>query len=164
MGSKTTDIEQIHSLFELRRTRIPERVRERIVVEFTGDVERLRQSHFLTLVPVSTGIELLLPNVRANVAPLISSLRPRLQKINTELSVDCRNCEFRSTAHPALDGYRMCWGPLAKKFVQVLAARAERLKTGRADPSEDNVLMIRLEARKAVLDLRLMNRSRRTIP
>jgi hypothetical protein len=43
-----------------------------------------------------------------------------------------------------------------KEFVQSLAARAERLKTGRVDPSEDNMLKITSEGRKAALDIRLM--------
>jgi hypothetical protein len=43
-----------------------------------------------------------------------------------------------------------------KAFVQSLAARAERLKNGRVDPSEDNMLKITSEGRKAALDLRLM--------
>ena len=43
-----------------------------------------------------------------------------------------------------------------KAFVQELAARADRLKRGRVDPSEDNMLKITSEGRKAALDLRLM--------
>src|SRR6185369_595899 len=43
-----------------------------------------------------------------------------------------------------------------KEFVQSLAARAEKLKTGRIDPSVDNMLKITSEGRKAALDLRLM--------
>ncbi len=43
-----------------------------------------------------------------------------------------------------------------KTFVQSLAARAERLKNGRVDPSVDNMLKITSEGRKAALDLRLM--------
>jgi len=46
--------------------------------------------------------------------------------------------------------------PELKAFVQELAARADRLKTGRVDPSEDNMLKITSEGRKAALDLRLM--------
>jgi len=46
-----------------------------------------------------------------------------------------------------------------KEFVQSLAARADRLKTGRVDPSEDNMLKITSEGRKAALDLRLMKPS-----
>jgi len=43
-----------------------------------------------------------------------------------------------------------------KEFVQELAARAERMKTGRIDPRVDNMLKITSEGRKAALDLRLM--------
>jgi hypothetical protein len=43
-----------------------------------------------------------------------------------------------------------------KAFVQSLAERAERLKTQRVDPSQDNMLKITSEGRKAALDLRLM--------
>ena len=46
--------------------------------------------------------------------------------------------------------------PELKAFVQELAARADRLKSGRVDPSEDNMLKITSEGRKAALDLRLM--------
>jgi N12 class adenine-specific DNA methylase/SAM-dependent methyltransferase len=46
-----------------------------------------------------------------------------------------------------------------KAFVQELAARAERLKTNRVDPSVDNMLKITSEGRKAALDLRLMKPS-----
>jgi hypothetical protein len=46
-----------------------------------------------------------------------------------------------------------------KEFVQSLAARAEKLKGGRIDPSVDNMLKITSEGRKAALDLRLMKPS-----
>ena len=46
--------------------------------------------------------------------------------------------------------------PELKAFVQELAARADRLKSGRVDPSVDNMLKITSEGRKAALDLRLM--------
>jgi hypothetical protein len=49
--------------------------------------------------------------------------------------------------------------PELKAFVQELAARADRLKSGRVDPSEDNMLKITSEGRKAALDLRLMKPS-----
>lgn len=46
-----------------------------------------------------------------------------------------------------------------KAFVQSLAARAERLRTGRVDPAEDNMLKITSEGRKVALDLRPMKPS-----
>jgi len=47
--------------------------------------------------------------------------------------------------------------PHLKVFVSQLAARAEKLKTGRVDPREDNMLKITSEGRKAALDLRLVD-------
>ena len=47
--------------------------------------------------------------------------------------------------------------PELKEFVQVTRRSApRRLKTGRVDPREDNMLKITTEGRKAALDLRLM--------
>jgi N12 class adenine-specific DNA methylase len=46
--------------------------------------------------------------------------------------------------------------PELKAFVNSLAKRAEKLKTGLVDPSVDNMLKITGEGRKAALDLRLM--------
>jgi N12 class adenine-specific DNA methylase len=54
--------------------------------------------------------------------------------------------------------------PELKKFVQVLATRAERLKTARVDPRVDNMLKITSEGRKAALDLRLVKPAARDEP
>ena len=50
--------------------------------------------------------------------------------------------------------------PALKAFVASLAKRAERLKSGGVDPSEDNMLKITSEGRKAALDLRLVGLGR----
>lgn len=50
--------------------------------------------------------------------------------------------------------------PQLKAFVASLAKRAERLKSGNVDPSEDNMLKITGEGRKAALDLRLVGMGR----
>ncbi len=49
--------------------------------------------------------------------------------------------------------------PELKEFVQSLAARADRLRTSRVDPSVDNMLKITSEGRKAALDMRLVRAS-----
>jgi len=49
--------------------------------------------------------------------------------------------------------------PELKEFVQSLAARADRLRTSRVDPSIDNMLKITSEGRKAALDMRLVRAS-----
>jgi len=50
--------------------------------------------------------------------------------------------------------------PALKAFVASLARRAEKLKGGGVDPSEDNMLKITGEGRKAALDLRLVGLGR----
>src|SRR2546422_8008998 len=60
----------------------------------------------------------------------------------------------RSTLFPYTTLFRSPATPHLKVFVSQLAARAEKLKTGRVDPREDNMLKITSEGRKAALVLR----------
>ncbi len=82
-------------------------------------------------------------------------------------SADVQTAAMLNLPRPKLEGEKPAIRnapatPELKAFVQELAARAERLKTGRVDPSEDNMLKITSEGRKAALDLRLMKPQRRT--
>lgn len=77
-------------------------------------------------------------------------------------SADVQTAAMLNLPRPKLDGEKPAIrnAPATeelKAFVQSLANRAERLKTQRVDPSEDNMLKITSEGRKAALDLRLMN-------
>ena len=76
-------------------------------------------------------------------------------------SADVQTAAMLNLPRPKLDGEKPAIrnAPASeelKEFVQTLAARAERLKNGRVDPSVDNMLKITSEGRKAALDLRLM--------
>ncbi|MEO8426129.1 MAG: DEAD/DEAH box helicase [Verrucomicrobiota bacterium] len=76
-------------------------------------------------------------------------------------AADVQTAAMLNLPRPKLDGEKPAIRnapatPELKAFVQELAARADRLKTGRVDPSEDNMLKITSEGRKAALDLRLM--------
>ena len=76
-------------------------------------------------------------------------------------SADVQTAAMLNLPRPKLDGEKPAIrnAPATeelKEFVQGLAARAEKLKTGRIDPSVDNMLKITSEGRKAALDLRLM--------
>jgi hypothetical protein len=79
-------------------------------------------------------------------------------------SADVQTAAMLNLPRPKLDGEKPTIRnapatPALKAFVQELAARAERLKTNRVDPSVDNMLKITSEGRKAALDLRLMKPS-----
>ena len=84
-------------------------------------------------------------------------------------SADVQTAAMLNLPRPKLDGEKPAIrnAPATeelREFVQELAARAERLKTGRIDPREDNMLKITSEGRKAALDLRLMFPSARDEP
>jgi N12 class adenine-specific DNA methylase/SAM-dependent methyltransferase len=88
---------------------------------------------------------------------------PELMQIFRQ-SADVQSAAMLNLPRPKLDGEKPTIRnapatPDLKAFVQELAARAERLKTNRVDPSEDNMLKITSEGRKAALDLRLMKPS-----
>jgi hypothetical protein len=79
-------------------------------------------------------------------------------------AADVRTAAMLNLPRPKLEGEKPAIRnapatPELKAFVQELAARADRLKSGRVDPSEDNMLKITSEGRKAALDLRLMKPS-----
>ncbi len=111
--AKTTSIDRLYSLFELRRVRPPGATFEHLTVEFHGDAEQLRTDHFLTQVPVDAEIELLSAEVRDRAQVYSASLVPQLTKIPTPISTACRDCEYRRTATDPRDGFNDCWGPLA---------------------------------------------------
>lgn len=84
-------------------------------------------------------------------------------------TADVQTAAMLNLPRPKLDGEKPAVRnapatPDLKAFVQELAARAERLKTNRVDPSKDNMLKITSEGRKAALDLRLMNSAARDEP
>lgn len=112
--SKTTQIDDVRSLFNVTRQKLPGSSFERIIVSFTGDAERLRGDHFLSLVPVSNEVDILLPTVRQKADEFVASLNPELQKLPFPISVHCRDCEFRATEDNPNDGFKECWGSLAE--------------------------------------------------
>lgn len=101
--AKTTSIEGIPSLLKSIGNRF----------EYCGDIHKLRQDNFLTLVEVKAEVELLKPDVQLSIQEFMQSLQPELSKINTPISYHCRHCEYR---HPNIDksGFHQCWGKLAE--------------------------------------------------
>ena len=74
---------------------------------------------------------------------------------------DIQTADMLQLPVPELDGgkpriVRAPVTPDLKRFVAALAERAEKLKTTKVDPREDNMLKITVEGRKAALDLRLV--------
>jgi N12 class adenine-specific DNA methylase len=85
---------------------------------------------------------------------------PELMHLFRQMA-DIQTAEMLKLPVPEIEGgkpriVRAPATPELKEFVASLAKRAEKLKTGNVDPSQDNMLKITGEGRKAALDLRLM--------
>ena len=85
---------------------------------------------------------------------------PELMQMFRQMA-DVQTAQMLNLPRPKLEGEKAAIRsalstPPLKKFVQSLVERAHKLKTERVDPSEDNMLKITSEGRKAALDLRLM--------
>jgi len=111
--SKTTQIDRLHSWFRIKRIKKPGSGFTRLVVDFTGDPEQLLADQFLSQVPVRAEVQALLPGVGEAAAEYAASLNPELRKMETPISVVCKNCEYRVDGAKGRDGYRECWGALA---------------------------------------------------
>ena len=118
--SKTTNIDRLYSLFNLRREQQPGAAFKRIVVDFTGDVEQLREDNFLTQVAVDAEVEYLMETVKADAAKYLASLIPEVKRIVVPLTTACAGCEYRASDADSRDGFKQCWGPMADVTPNIL--------------------------------------------
>src|SRR5438093_3181876 len=86
---------------------------------------------------------------------------PELMQMFREVA-DIQTAQMLQLPVPALENEKAAVikapaTPQLKAFVSQLAARAEKLKTGRVNPRADNMLKITSDGRKAALDLRLVD-------
>lgn len=110
--SKTTAIDNLHSLFALNQIAEDDSGYPRARFTFTGDVNELRRSHFLSRLSVDLEVAELLPEVSAAAASFIQSINP-LSKLPTPISFACKDCEYRVDKSEIKNGFRECWGDLA---------------------------------------------------
>jgi hypothetical protein len=118
--SKTTAIDNLHALFALNDIAEDESGYPRARFTFTGDVDELRRSHFLTRVNVDGEVGELIPEVTATSQVFLGSLNPNITKLPTQISFACKDCEYRVGAGELKDGFRECWGELADPDPHIL--------------------------------------------
>jgi len=120
--SQTTDIDCIFSQFELNSRQASSGQKfVRPQVRFLGNVEQLRQKHFLIQVDVSAEVNEMMPTVIESADRFATSLQGQLRRINGPIGVHCLNCEYRTAAtNGDRDGFRECWGPLADENPHIL--------------------------------------------
>ncbi len=117
--SKTTAIDNLHSLFALNQITEDDSGYPRARFTFTGDVNELRRSHFLTRIHVDLEVDQLLPEVSAAADVFIKSLNP-LTKLPTQIAFACKDCEYRVDDSELKNGFRECWGELADPEPHIL--------------------------------------------
>ncbi len=110
--SRTTSINNLHSLFALNLIKEDDSGYPRARFTFTGDVELLRENHFLTRLNVDLEAGELTSEVSSAAAAFFKSMNP-LTKIPTPISFACKDCEYRVAEDEAPNGFRECWGELA---------------------------------------------------
>ena len=118
--AKTTTIESIFSKFQLSESNLSATRFRRPKVTYTGDIEELRRSHFLSRINVASEVLDLLPEVETSSAEFVASLQGGVQKIQVPINVRCRACEYRlssnfaeSDGQGSKNGFVECWGELA---------------------------------------------------
>lgn len=117
--SRTTLIDNLHSLFELDQVAEDESGYPRARFTFTGDVEQLRQNHFLTRLNADLEVAELIPEVLLAAEVFLQSMNP-LTKISIPISFACKDCEYRVALDQQQNGFRECWAALADSNPHIL--------------------------------------------
>ncbi len=117
--SKTTTIDNLHSLFNDIQVNENDSGYPRARFRFIGDVDELRHSHFLTRISVNREVGELLPEVSTAAETFIKSLNP-LTKLPAQIAFACKDCEYRVDNSELKNGFRECWGELADPQPHIL--------------------------------------------
>jgi hypothetical protein len=115
----TTSIDNLYSLFALNQIAEDDSGYPRARFTFTGDVEELRRSHFLTRVNVDLEVEDLIPGISKEADIFLQSINPPT-KLPVPISFACKDCEYRVAEDEVKNGFRECWGTLADPKPHIL--------------------------------------------
>lgn len=117
--SRTTSIDNLHSLFELNQIAEDDSGYPRARFTFMGDVEQLQQNHFLARLNADSEVGELLPEVSLAAEAFLQSINP-LTKVPVPISFSCKDCEYRVAHHEQQNGFRECWDTLADSEAHIL--------------------------------------------
>lgn len=113
--SRQSKIDNLACLFEIKNlTTFEEEGFRSFDVVFSGDENELRTNHFLEKLSVSPEVELLKTDLKLLSQKLEASLNTPITKIKPVLTKDCVKCEFWLGGDTEVDGFKECWGVLAK--------------------------------------------------
>jgi len=114
--AKTTSIDNLASYFQIQRISSHRNSLSKlngIKIEFTGDLEILRQDQFLTKVDIEEEVAELVEATTAESQRYIDYLLNQSPEIFAPIGKNCKGCEYRASDFDSRDGFRECWGDLA---------------------------------------------------
>jgi len=117
--TRSTTIDHLHKFIALNHITEDDSGYPRARFTFTGDVEQIRESHFLTRINVDREVADLLPEVSSAAEIFLKSLNP-LTKLPAPISFVCKDCEYRVDGKEEPNGFRECWGTLADPKPHIL--------------------------------------------
>ncbi len=107
--TKSTSVDCLASMFSIEERDGQGKGKKVLKVEFSGDVKKVLENSFMTLVNVEEEVALLWDEVEEAAEEFDQSLYPTLTKIETPPSRACSDCEYR-TKDGIQSGFRECWG------------------------------------------------------
>jgi len=110
--AKTSGIDQLHAQFSIERDEGHDGQFRPIRVHFNGDEEALRADHFMTLVPVTDVVDLVMPEVELAAREFVALLANDVNAAAAHLNAKCKKCEYRIPSGQP-NGFKECWGVLA---------------------------------------------------
>ncbi len=87
---------------------------QRVQLEFIGNAEKARESHFLSKVSIALEVAQVIDEMRTEARALIGHLELPLQRANAPLGHHCKSCEYNIKTKSEQNGFRECWGNLAQ--------------------------------------------------
>lgn len=120
---KTTNIDHLASYFQIQRTINHRNSLSKFngaIVNFTGDIQEIRNDQFLTKVDIDTEVQELVAGTIAEAQKYISYLMEQSPEIFAPISKKCKGCEYRASDRDDRDGFRECWGKLADEEFHIL--------------------------------------------
>lgn len=121
--NKTTAIDHLASYFQIERQDSHRNSFSKfngIKINFTGDIEALRQDQFLTKVSIKTEVAELIKPTLTSAQTYVNQLIEKSPELFAPLSKSCKGCEYRASDRDPRDGFKECWGDLAEVENHVL--------------------------------------------
>jgi len=114
--AKTTAIDNLASYFQIQRLSTPRNSFSKfngVAIDFTGDLEALKQDQFLTKINIETEVGELVEPTIVSAELYINYLLAESSAIFAPIGKHCKSCEYRASDRDSRDGFKECWGDLA---------------------------------------------------